>query len=505
MGDSCHVPEFKIYMEDEMMIEYKITYLFFAFLLCTLTMAQQGLGIASEPMGDVRPRNAHEIASSNWSLGGETMDRDFTDFSEWKQYLGPTGTKKIRLQAGWAKCEPKKGEYNFEWLDTIIDEVIAQGVEPWLQTSYGNPIYEGGGMPNLSGGFPVSAEALAAWDKWVTELVKRYKGKVRIWEIWNESDGNPKNTPEAYAKLFIRTAEIIRSKIPNAQIYALSLAEIETEYVEPFLHYLKERDKLQLVDVITLHGYTYRPEDCYEKYQKIRQLVARYSKDIIIGQGELGCPSENQPHYALRNHPWTEVSQSKWLLRKMLGDLGRDIPSLYFTIIDMNYVKVLGYENGRVTTLKEPIYTINTKGLIKANKDNTVAYLKPSYTAFQNLTSIFDHSLARISNYPYRTDSSDSLSVYGFQSKNFDYQIVVIWKDSDIPNDSTEKSSVKFEFPKANFAEPVYVDMRTGAVYEILKTHWNKNGTYYEFLNIPIYDSPILIADKSLVQLVYKE
>src|SRR5690606_4139558 len=125
---------------------------------------------------------------------------------------GPTGAKKVRLQAGWAKCEPKKGVYNFEWLDNIIDEVIAQGVEPWLQTSYGNPIYEGGGYPDLSGGFPVSEEALIAWDKWVMELVKRYQGKVNIWEIWNESDNNSKNTSEDYARIFIRTAEIIRDK-----------------------------------------------------------------------------------------------------------------------------------------------------------------------------------------------------------------------------------------------------------------------------------------------------
>ncbi|MBC7000325.1 beta-galactosidase [Cytophaga sp. FL35] len=479
---------------------FRISHLFVA-LIGLLSYAQNKQAITYNSIGLLQPRSSNEITASNWSIGGETMDRDFTDFDQWKQYLGATGAKKIRLQAGWAKCERKKGEYNFEWLDKIIDEVIAQGVEPWLQTSYGNPIYEGGGMPNLSGGFPVSEEALTAWDQWVMALVNRYKGRVKIWEIWNESDLNSENTPEAYSKLFVRTAEIIKSKIPEAKIYALSLAHIKIEYVAPFLNYLKKANKLHLVDVITLHGYTYRPEEIYPRYEKIQHLIQTYSDHIIIGQGELGCPSENQSYYALKNYPWTETSQSKWLLRKLLGDLGRDIPSLYFTIIDMNYVRVLGKENGKVVKLKNPIYTVNTKGLIKAKKDNTVDYLKPSYFAYQNLTSIFDHSLKRIPNYPYVTDTSGSLSVYGYRADSSDYQVVTIWENGDTPNDSTKKTTIDFEFSNGNFDEPVYVDMRTGEVYEIPKRDWTKKGTYYKFSNIPIYDSPILIAEKSLIKL----
>lgn len=479
----------------------KIRILLLTLLAVNLITAQETDDTSFPLIGKVEPRSSNEIAASNWSIGGETMDRDFTDFNEWKSYLGETGAKKVRLQGGWAKCEPKKGEYNFEWLDNIIDEVIAQGVEPWLQTSYGNPIYEGGGYPDLSGGFPVSEEALEAWDKWVAELTKRYKNKVKIWEIWNESDNNSKNTPEDYARLFIRTAEIIRKDIPDAKIYALSLASVKVEYVEPFLAYIKKQNKLHLIDVITLHGYTFRPADVYERYRKIQQLTASYADHIIIGQGELGAPSEEQPYYALNSYPWTETSQAKWLLRKMLGDLGRDIPSLYFSIIDMNYVRRLTRTGNQVVELEEPIYTVNTKGILRANKDNTVAGKKPAFTAYQNITSIFDHSLERIPNYLYKTTTDMSLSAYGYRAKNFDHQVITIWEDEGTPNNSTDKVKVDFEFPKANFIEPVYVEMLTGEVYEIPKTDWDKNRTQYTFRNIPIYDSPILIAEKSLIKI----
>ena len=116
------------------------------------------------------------------------MDRDYTIFENWKEYLAPLGAKKIRLQAGWGKTDKGNGNYDFHWLDEIVDGVIAAGVEPWLQTSYGNEAYEGGGSPYLGGAIPGSPEALQAWDNWVRAMVKRYAGKVKIWEIWNEPD-----------------------------------------------------------------------------------------------------------------------------------------------------------------------------------------------------------------------------------------------------------------------------------------------------------------------------
>lgn len=488
------------------MIKKKLKMKFKLLLLVLLAMSL-GYGQANDDIqfplvGKIQPRSSDEIFSSNWSIGGETLDRGYANYAEYKKYLGGLGAKKIRLQAGWAKCETEKGVYNFDWLDEIIDDAITQGLEPWLQTSYGNPIYEGGGDLFLSGGFPSSHEALEAWDKWVETLAMRYAGRVKIWEIWNESDLNIENSANDYAKLFIRTAEGIKAYIPNATIYALSMAHLEkTEYVKSFLELLKEKKKLNLVDEITLHGYTYRPEEIYPAYFDINTIVKSYADHITLNQGELGCPSENQTQYALNNYDWTEVSQSKWLLRKLLSDLGHDMKSIYFTIIDLNYIKSYSEVNGVVKKLKEPIKTVNTKGLIKSNPDNSVAYLKPSYSAYQNITSIFDHALSRVHNYPYTQSSTQSLSIYGYRSENFDRQLVAIWSDKDIPNNSIAKTGIDFQFPEGNFNDPVYVDMRTGKVYDIPQKNWTKNGTHYSFKNIPIYDSPILISDKNLIKL----
>lgn len=472
---------------------YEALLLFLAFT--SIAYAQDTTGIDLPLLGKVQPRSANEIVANNWSIGAETMDRDLIDFNSWKDHLSPLGAKQVRLQGGWAKCEPEEGVYQFEWLDEVIDHALAEGVEPWLQTSYGNPIYEGGGGIHLSAGFPTSDVALAAWDDWVRAMAQRYKDKVNIWEVWNEPDNKGKNSAEDYTAFYIRTAEIIRSIIPDATLYAISLAssgERGRNYIDTFLRTLQAQDKLDLVDDITVHGYTYNPSEVYPRYEQMQQIVANYSDRIRLRQGELGCPSEEQSIYALRNYPWTELSQAKWALRKMMGDLGRDIPSSYFLIIDIVYT------HNHEELMEKP--QRNTKGLIKSDLDKNFVARKQSYRAYQHVTSIFDHRLERIHNYPYTVDSDSSLSVFAYQSK-FDRQVVVLWKDSQNPTNSNAKTPMTFDFPNGNFDIPVLVDLRTGQVYELPKSSWKKNGTHYTFEDLPIYDSPVLIADQSLIPL----
>lgn len=54
-------------------------------------------------VGQLKTRDAKTIKASTWSIGAETLDRDYTDYQSYKMYLGPLGAKRIRLQGGWSK------------------------------------------------------------------------------------------------------------------------------------------------------------------------------------------------------------------------------------------------------------------------------------------------------------------------------------------------------------------------------------------------------------------
>src|SRR5690606_24574412 len=91
-----------------------------------------------EFVGNIRPRHARNIHGSTWSVGGETLDREFAIYSKYKDWLGPLGVKAVRLQAGWARTEKVKGVYDWAWLDEPVYDAISQGVRPWINVSYGN-------------------------------------------------------------------------------------------------------------------------------------------------------------------------------------------------------------------------------------------------------------------------------------------------------------------------------------------------------------------------------
>ncbi len=83
-------------------------------------------------LGELVPIHSEIGMESWWSVGCETLDRDYSKFDNYKQYVGQTGVGYARIQSGWAKCEPEKGKYDFAWLDNIVDGLIEQGVKPWV-------------------------------------------------------------------------------------------------------------------------------------------------------------------------------------------------------------------------------------------------------------------------------------------------------------------------------------------------------------------------------------
>ena len=447
--------------------------------------AKTGLNVGLKRIGTLAPRSASEISGSNWTLGCETLDRDFAIYDEYKAYLVPLGIKTIRLQGGWAKTEKTKGVYDFAWLDTVIGDARGRGLNVLLETDYGNPIYEGGGGFDLAGGFPTNAVALAAWDAWVEALATRYKGQVRDWAMWNEPDINKTHTPEDIAAFNIRTAEIVRRVIPDARIAGLSLANTNPKFFERCLKALAERGKVDLFRWFIYHGYEFNPSRSYPKVEELKKILARYSSQARMRQGENGCPSETATKFALSNHPWTEASQAKWDVRRMLGDFGHDVESSVFTICDFNHA-------GR---------EINRKGLLHATPDRRVDKIKLAYYAVQNTASVFDDSLQRLADVPVEVPGEKSVAAFAYRKGATGGCLVSLWDDSGTPGDAFVTRPAQVMVRGLAFRTPVWVDVVSGGVYEIPPERVSVSENATMFKDLPLYDAPVLIAEKSLLVL----
>lgn len=458
------------------------------------TRVQTTLDPGLELLGVLRPKSVSEISSSRWTLDCAGMDREHADWRAIKEYVAPLGISRIRVQAGWARCEKDPGVYDFAWLDQIVFDAQRQGIKVWMELSYGNPSYPGGGGRQLGAGLPSSKEGLEAWDRWVFQLARRYKGVVSDWCIWNEPNKRRSGiTPMMAVEFAIRTAEIVKRETPEASIAAFALSWAEKEYVEPFVKELQKRGKTGLFTSVAYHHYKANPDDGYDAVEECRAVIARYTPSLKMWQGEGGTWSEWGAVGALRQLPWTELKQAKYDLRRSLGDLGHGDDTSVFHICDLEY-RTSAYHDGLVRY-----------GLLKTTGQADgyrVLKVKTAYYAIQNAVSIFNDALSCCGKLT--TSQIEGLErgyVCDWLDPKGETTIAVFWDASAMPTDENIVKSVRISVSGKSLTNPVWCDLLTGNVYAVPPERVKREGdvTVYE---VPAYDSPTFIADRSVVEIV---
>lgn len=416
---------------------------------------------------------------SLWSVGCETVDRDFTVFSEYKDWIGGTGAGYARMQSGWAKTEKVRGVYDFAWLDEMVEGVLAQGVRPWISLGYANPVYADGDV-DLNAAIFEDEDTMQGWLGYVREVVLRYKGKVSMYEIWNEPNGG-KDPEKArkYAALFIRTAELIRQHDPDAGIAGLALAGTHTRFTRDVMEDIKTAGKLHLMDYATFHPYEKDPDVTIDSIKVLTGLIHSYSKDIKMLQGENGCPSCLQYAFALSKYEWTEYSQAKWYLRRMATDFRLGIPSNIFTMADVKYR-----------------HTVNYKGLLHTDLNGEVIWVRPAYYAVGHMASILVPEMTAGGELPYRTKQDKPFSVLSLSKADRRVGIMV-WQKGSIPGDSLSQEKIDLAVHGLELTDPVWVEPLTGRVCELEK-YISKDGKTV-FKDIPVWDSPVFVIERDSV------
>lgn len=451
----------------------------------TPTRVQSALKPELKRIGNLIPKSIKEIETTMWSLGCETLDRDLANWDVYRGYLVPLGIKRIRLQGGWNRTEKEKGIYNFDWLDHIVDDAIGLGMEVCLETSYNNKLYEPGGALGPGGKLPEGDETMAAWDKWVEAMVRRYSARgVKEWMMYNEPNLNKENSLEDIVANNIRTAAIIKRVDPQAKVGAFVLAGLGLSSIEKMLTMIKEQGKQDLFQWAIYHGYSGNPDRLNENMVKLTEMMKTLTPKMHAWQGEAGCASE-EVQYALSGIDWTEYSHAKWNTRRMLCDVGCGIESSVFTISDISYSKDF----------------ISRYGLLKTNPDNSIIKVKTAYYSVQNVVTIFNDSLERVPNYDMTITGTDKeLTRFAFRDKKSGLDVVTLWDGTEIPSNGSEIEKVQVTIKGGHFKDPVWVDLITGDIYTIPAEQFKNDGGVVTFKDVPVYDGPATIMDKSLLK-----
>ncbi len=218
----------------------------------------------------------------------------------------------VRNDAHWARVETESGELRIpaEW-DRYIDEQVRQGLSPLLILDYGHPRYDGGDKP-------VSPEAIAGFVRYASFVVGHFRGRVHLYEVWNEWDAatgkTTPGTPKDYVRLLRHVYPAIKAVDPEAIVLGGAVTadalqrnarhglrkwlggSASASWLEQFL----TQKGLDFMDGLSVHPYNYylhgaqaTPEGWLDWMQTLESqlLTAHGNREVPLYITELGWPT----------------------------------------------------------------------------------------------------------------------------------------------------------------------------------------------------------------------
>jgi hypothetical protein len=165
------------------------------------------------------------------------------------QNIKGMGANISRNHIYWDKIEPVPGQFNWQQTDDMVDALTAAGVEPLLALLTSPPWAKGmcqgdtTPCPDYASEYvPTDDAEFSAWlnfyQDFVRTAVRRYRGKVRLWELWNEPNlgytwrvadqtTSQARIIELYSRFASAITAVIKQEDPSAQVAAGSLTILD--------------------------------------------------------------------------------------------------------------------------------------------------------------------------------------------------------------------------------------------------------------------------------------
>ena len=457
-----------------------------------------------QKIGELKILSSREVNQCFVSLGFECLDRGLVNGEKCYDLAGKTGAKFARITSGWGRTEREPGVYDFAWLDRIVDALLAQGIQPWFNVAYGNPIYmPDAPNPTGAGCTPIlyGEEVMGKWLDYLRALTKHYQGRISHYEMWNEANSRlfwypgqaePENMKE-YAELVTRGGEAVRAVDPSAKIGAEldSRAFRDLKWCRVLFAALKPGT----IDFYSFHGYQLHPEELYfPRVKALRQLLDENGHTHVeIWQGESGYPSWTQnieTHSMKPTSQYNEHRQAVGLLRKILLDLasGCKISSIYHMADTWEHSYVLpGFKQTRATAF----------GLL-----NGLTYTpKQTYACVSRLCTVLSGEIANVRHTTPQTETDILAPVTEWMRVSFERSGQPVYAcyhptsiEAEVPPLENQSFVVRVSQGEKPLEDPVFIDLLDGSVYAV-ETEITPQGDVI-YSGIPACEYPCILCGR---------
>lgn len=221
--------------------------------------------------------------------------------------VAKTGASWIRVQIDWGIIENTRGQYNWGYLDNIVNTARSHNLRVLGLIAYTPPWARLEGAPML---LPTSPPRNPAdFAGFATAVVKRYGDRVSAWEVWNEPNlplffGFVEDKPQRYAEVLRAVYPAIKAAQPRSTVLASGLSPLPGSVDSPpgFLQQLYDAGAGGFFDAAAAHPYVFPtglaadPQAGWSDVLQMHDIMAAHGdggKKIWLT--ELGAPTGNGP------------------------------------------------------------------------------------------------------------------------------------------------------------------------------------------------------------------
>ncbi|WP_461255421.1 hypothetical protein [Treponema sp. R80B11-R83G3] len=222
----------------------------------------------------------------------------------------------VRKVFNWHQIEREKDNFNFTFYDDFVNNAKAHEKKILAGLAYSTPWINNGINKDY-----ISREDFQYFINYVEVTVKRYKGKIDAWEIWNEPNWLFwKGTDKEFFELSRLAAIKIREVDPDAYIIGGSFQRLPSN----FIINMKKAGAMENLDALSFHPYDVNPKGAIRLLDNFFNLASKINFNGDIWISEIGYPTsgwypstvslKNLPSYVIKTIAHAAVRGTRVLI-----------------------------------------------------------------------------------------------------------------------------------------------------------------------------------------------
>ncbi len=224
------------------------------------------------------------------------------------------GCKVMRVGSEWSAIQPQRSEWHWEAMDHLVEKAASLGMEIQVLLAF-TPRWAAPASAQASSDWLDWNRAMpdtAAWREFVSTYAARYRGRVHLWETWNEPDleGFWRGSTEDYITLLTIARDELRKSDPANVVMSGGFGTLQDHPSRKKNPDLQLRTMAALGPTLDVHAiHEHGPFDRFaqvvdERYAALRRSLPKPVPPILFNET------------ADYSTPGTEKTQAATLVKK---------------------------------------------------------------------------------------------------------------------------------------------------------------------------------------------